>query len=131
MREITATEAGRNFSALLDEAERGETIVVTRGGVRVATFSPAWRSNGAALLEVFRRWRESGVADDDFASRVADVREAVDEDLDVDPWNDCRMVGPHCRVQADSLLDHMRRDEQRRRAAADELTALTQEMRLY
>jgi hypothetical protein len=32
MREMTAAEALRNFSAVLDEAERGEAIVVTRGG---------------------------------------------------------------------------------------------------
>ncbi|MGP4015232.1 helix-turn-helix domain-containing protein [Saccharopolyspora sp. 5N708] len=42
-----------------------------------------------------------------------------------------RMVGTHRRVRADSLLDYMRRDDRRRRAAADELTALTQEMGLY
>ncbi|MGP4015234.1 type II toxin-antitoxin system Phd/YefM family antitoxin [Saccharopolyspora sp. 5N708] len=88
MWEITATEVGRNFSAVLDEAEGGETIVVTRGGVRVAMISPALRSNGAARLAVFRRLRDADVADDDFAARVTDVRKAVDDDLDADPWSD-------------------------------------------
>jgi excisionase family DNA binding protein len=41
-----------------------------------------------------------------------------------------RRVGKHRRVKAASLLDYMRRDDQRRRGAADELTALNQEMGL-
>lgn len=41
-----------------------------------------------------------------------------------------RMVGSHRRIRADSLLDYKRRDDQSRRAAADELTALNQEMGL-
>ena len=41
-----------------------------------------------------------------------------------------RKVGTHRRVRADSLLDYQRRDDQRRRQAADELAALTQEMGL-
>jgi excisionase family DNA binding protein len=38
-----------------------------------------------------------------------------------------RKVGKHRRVKASSLLDYMRADDQRRRAAADELSALTRE----
>ncbi len=41
-----------------------------------------------------------------------------------------RKVGTHRRVRAESLLDYQRRDDQRRRQAADELAALTQEMGL-
>jgi excisionase family DNA binding protein len=41
-----------------------------------------------------------------------------------------RKVGKHRRVRADSLLDYKRKDDQRRREAADELTALGQEMGL-
>jgi len=39
-----------------------------------------------------------------------------------------RKVGKHRRVKMESLMDYVRRDDQRRREAADELTALTQEM---
>jgi excisionase family DNA binding protein len=42
-----------------------------------------------------------------------------------------RKVGTHRRVQADSLLDYQRRDDAQRRAAATELTQLSQEMGLY
>ncbi|GAA3986832.1 helix-turn-helix domain-containing protein [Thermobifida alba] len=41
-----------------------------------------------------------------------------------------RKVGTHRRVRADSLLDYMRRDDQRRREAADELSALNRELGL-
>jgi excisionase family DNA binding protein len=41
-----------------------------------------------------------------------------------------RKVGKHRRIKASSLLDYMRADDQRRRTAADELSALTQEMGL-
>jgi hypothetical protein len=43
---------------------------------------------------------------------------------------DYREVGKHRRVKAASLLDYMRHDDQRRRQAVEELTALTQDMRL-
>lgn len=41
-----------------------------------------------------------------------------------------RKVGKHRRVRMSSLLEYMRADDRRRRAAADELSALTQEMGL-
>ncbi|WP_235433709.1 MULTISPECIES: type II toxin-antitoxin system Phd/YefM family antitoxin [Protofrankia] len=46
---MTASEASRNFSALLDDAEHGETIMVTRSGRRVAVIMPAPQGNGEAL----------------------------------------------------------------------------------
>lgn len=39
-----------------------------------------------------------------------------------------RKVGKHRRIKAASLVEYMRNDDQRRRRAADELSALTQEM---
>jgi excisionase family DNA binding protein len=41
-----------------------------------------------------------------------------------------RMVGTHRRIRAEAVLDYLRADDQRRRAAADDLTALNQEMGL-
>ncbi|HYY82401.1 MAG TPA: type II toxin-antitoxin system Phd/YefM family antitoxin [Actinomycetes bacterium] len=57
MRTISATEAARNFAAVLDEAEHGETIIVTRGGRRVATIGPASACPGRAVKELLRRHR--------------------------------------------------------------------------
>lgn len=83
---MSASEASRNFSAVLDSAEHGETIVVTRAGRRVASITPAPRANGAALRQVFRRWQGNPALDDAFARQVATAREAASAELDTDPW---------------------------------------------
>ncbi|MCP3797858.1 type II toxin-antitoxin system prevent-host-death family antitoxin [Allokutzneria sp. A3M-2-11 16] len=82
MKVLTASEASRRFSAVLDEVEEGETIVVTRGGRRVALLSPAPRANGAELAALARRW--AGRLDEGFAGDVAGARAGVG--LDEDPW---------------------------------------------
>jgi len=41
-----------------------------------------------------------------------------------------RKVGSHRRIKAESLLRYMREDDRKRRAAADELTALSEDMDL-
>ncbi|OZM84301.1 hypothetical protein CFP66_02925 [Pseudonocardia sp. MH-G8] len=61
---MSASEAARNFSAVLDATEKGETIVVTRSGRRVALIAPAPRANGAALSDVLDRWRGHPALDD-------------------------------------------------------------------
>lgn len=85
---MTASEASRSFSAVLDAVEHGETIVVTRAGHRVATIGPAPRANGAALRAVFERWHGVSALDDAFTARVKSAREAASADLDIDPWHD-------------------------------------------
>jgi len=74
MRTVTATEASRSFAALLDEAERGQTVVVTRGGRRIASIGPATASNGAEVLALLA----SDAVDEDFAADVLAARDAVD-----------------------------------------------------
>ena len=49
MRTMTATEASRNFSGLLDLIEAGETIRITRGNEPIAEIGPAHRRTGADL----------------------------------------------------------------------------------
>lgn len=46
---MTATEASRKFSDLLDAIERGETVTITRGNRPVAEIRPARRRTGADL----------------------------------------------------------------------------------
>ena len=72
---------------MLDSAEHGETIVVTRAGRRVAVITPAPRANGAALRAVFERWHDNHALDDALAARVDAAREAASADLDSDPWH--------------------------------------------
>jgi prevent-host-death family protein len=49
MRTMTATEASRRFSDLLDVIERGESVVVTRGNRPIAEIRPARRRTGKDL----------------------------------------------------------------------------------
>jgi prevent-host-death family protein len=75
VRTITATEASRNFAALLDEVSRGETIVITRAGKRVASIAPTTSGNGAQVLGLLR----STPIDPEFAADVLAARHNV-------PW---------------------------------------------
>lgn len=88
MREITASQASRSFSAVLDSAADGETIVVTRGGHRVALITPASHANGTALREVFEHWQYNSALDDAFASDVKAARDTASNESDTDPWHD-------------------------------------------
>lgn len=74
MRTMTATDASRAFAALLDEAERGETIIITRGGKRIATVGPADISNGSDVVALLAH----APVDPTFASDVGAAREAVE-----------------------------------------------------
>ena len=86
MREVTASEASRNFSAVLDSVERGEIIVVTRAGRRVASIAPTPAATGAALNAVLTRWRGAAALDDDFAESIDTARAAASTADDRDPW---------------------------------------------
>jgi prevent-host-death family protein len=73
MHTLTATEASRSFAALLDEVERGETVVITRAGRRVASVGPAPIGNGAEFLTLLA----GHSTDDAFAADVRAARDAV------------------------------------------------------
>lgn len=74
MKEVSATEAARGFSALLTAVERdGETFFVTRGGRVIARIEPAAGTSGAAVKALMRHYRP----DDDWASDLASVRGGV------------------------------------------------------
>ena len=56
MREMSATEVARNFSAVLDEVAAGEEIIIRRGKAEIARIVPAEarKHNGAALTDAIR-----------------------------------------------------------------------------
>jgi prevent-host-death family protein len=84
MRTISATEASRRFSDLMDAIERGESVTVTRGNRPIAEIRPARRRSGrdlrAALAEV-------PPPDDAFEADIADALRHVTSDR-TDPWAD-------------------------------------------
>lgn len=52
MREIQSTEAKTNFNRLLTEVERGETVVITRHGKRIARLTPEPVQRGEELAKL-------------------------------------------------------------------------------
>jgi len=73
MRTVTATEASRSFAAILDEAERGHAVVVTRGGRRIAIIGPASATNGAEFLSLVNM----EPTDAEFAADIEVARDAA------------------------------------------------------
>ncbi|MER7820270.1 type II toxin-antitoxin system Phd/YefM family antitoxin [Streptomyces sp. NPDC096153] len=83
MKTMTATEASRNFASVLDRAERGETIVITRGGKRLAVLGPAPGATGRAVKDALLRHVDT--LDDAFEDDVTASRDLLTLD---DPWSD-------------------------------------------
>jgi antitoxin (DNA-binding transcriptional repressor) of toxin-antitoxin stability system len=83
MRRVSATEAARQFSDLLDQVEReGETFVVERRGRAVASIAPAAAVSGRTVKELLR----SQPADPAWARELAELRGLLErEDRG---WND-------------------------------------------
>jgi prevent-host-death family protein len=52
---LTSTQVSRNFSGVLDEVDRGETIVITRDGRELAILTPVPAANGAAVKAALER----------------------------------------------------------------------------
>lgn len=74
MRELTATEAARSFSALLTAVERdGETFVITRGGRVIARIEPAAGTSGKAVKALLRHYQPDLAWQTDLAA----VRELI------------------------------------------------------
>lgn len=84
MRTITATEASRNFSELLDAIERGETVTITRGNHAVAEMGPARRRTGADLRSALD---EIPPPDERFAEDIAAALGLLASEGN-DPWAD-------------------------------------------
>jgi prevent-host-death family protein len=82
MRTMTATEASRKFSDLLDAVERGETFTITRGNRAVAEIGPARRRTGASLRAALE-----GIPapDERFADDIASAVELLTTEGG-DPW---------------------------------------------
>lgn len=84
MKIMTEKEVARSLKDVLDEAERGETVVITRDGKRVATMEPVPEGNWGAVIDAFRDWAPSG--DDELEADIASVRVIMNAGADRDPW---------------------------------------------
>ena len=84
MKAITATEASRHFSDLLDAVERGETITIVRGGHPVAEIGPAHRRTGAGLRAALA---DVPPPDDEFGQNIAEAVAVLNSEVH-DPWAD-------------------------------------------
>ena len=81
MKKLSATDAARRFSEVLDKVESGgETFVVLRHGRAVARIAPAVAGTGLALKETLREHRP----DPEWADELRQLREAVGPATD--PW---------------------------------------------
>ncbi|HKH64770.1 MAG TPA: type II toxin-antitoxin system Phd/YefM family antitoxin [Solirubrobacterales bacterium] len=81
MKQLSATDASRRFSELLDSVERsGESFVVMRRGRAVATIGPTGGGAGRALKDVLR----SNRPDDAWADELRELREGLEPVTD--PW---------------------------------------------
>lgn len=88
MKEMSAKDAARNFSAMLTAVENGETILVTRSGRSIATIAPAPRGNVRTLRRVFAEWKAAELVDDEFETAIRESLSQVRADEDSDPWSD-------------------------------------------
>lgn len=87
MRTLSATEASRGFSDLLDAVEHGESVTVTRGGRAVAEIRPIPRRAGRDLRLALESRCSSVLTEEDADDMVA-VIEGTRELLTPaeDPW---------------------------------------------
>ena len=79
---MTATEASRNFSDLLDAIERGEIVIITRGNHVVAEMRPARRRTGADLRAALEHIPPP---DDRFADDISGAMALISNEGN-DPW---------------------------------------------
>ncbi|HEX8050549.1 MAG TPA: type II toxin-antitoxin system prevent-host-death family antitoxin [Solirubrobacterales bacterium] len=83
MKQLSATDASRRFSEVLDAVERsGESYVVVRHGRAVATIGPAIGGTGKALREALSANRP----DETWMDELRELREEMGPVTD--PWDD-------------------------------------------
>ncbi len=110
----------------VDEADDGSELVVPRGALELLARILAHMAagQGVSVVPAHAELTTQQAADLLNVSRpfLIGLLEAGEIEY--------RKVGAHRRVTMSSLMDYMRRDDERRRETADELTALSQELGL-
>lgn len=120
----SATAGGPHDPVRLTVPESAEEIVVPRSVLALLSQVLAHMANGqgVTLVPAHAELTTQQAADTLNVSRPFLIRLLEAGDIDY------RVVGTHRRVLADSLMRYMRADDEKRRKAADELAALTQDL---
>ncbi len=85
MSEISATDASKRFSDMLDAVEhRGETFTVVRRGRVIATVAPARRTSLTAL----RAFLRAHPPDEEWERDLTEMQRFVGSAPMKDPWSD-------------------------------------------
>ena len=75
MPDVSATDAARHFSDLLDSVEHdGERYTIVRHGKAIAQIEPVARGRGAEAKELLRRYRP----DRGWAGELAEIRDLLE-----------------------------------------------------
>jgi prevent-host-death family protein len=94
MRTVNATEAARNFAAVLDGVEhRGQTYVVARGGKPVARITPVPTTDGRGVKRLLREHQP----DADWLGEIAALRADLPEDYDLEVARSHALLLTHAR----------------------------------
>jgi prevent-host-death family protein len=89
MRRISATEASRSFSRVLDQAEHGgESFIIERNGRPVAELRPAPKASTVGDLIEFLR--DVPLPDPDFRDDLLQIIDQSSRDVGRDPWGEDR-----------------------------------------
>ncbi len=89
MNRISATEASRKFSEILNRAKyQGESFLVERNGEPVAEIRPAAGGGTLTGAELLERLRNTPLPDDRFVEDMRDVMAEGRRELPRDRWAD-------------------------------------------
>ncbi len=116
----------RFVTLLVDDRDGDEELVVPRGAVEMLAqiLAHMGAGQGVSIVPSHAELTTQQAADLLNVSRPFLIRLLESHEIDY------KMVGTHRRVRMSSLTDYMRRDNESRRNAADELTELSQEIGL-
>ena len=84
---VTATEAARNFSDLLNRVRYGhETFVVLRGGEEIAQITPAGSGRSITLAGLIELVLRNAPADPSFADDLEEIQASQPPLGEAPPW---------------------------------------------
>jgi excisionase family DNA binding protein len=126
VRDFLASHLGHEVVRLVVEDEHGESLTVPRPAVELLARVLAHMAagQGVSVVPSHAELTTQQAADMMNVSRPYLIGLLERGEIEY------RKVGAHRRIKAESLLNYMREDDRKRRTAADELTALGEEMDL-